>query len=264
MAIDDGGYGGRRPDSPAENVPVVHESRVERGIEAGWIEERRRDRRSSPSVPDWRFKGVVGAAARQPREEPKRDDMSDHLEKMIDILEKSFAHLNERLTAVEDRSRRDVGDDVTGLPRRDTKVGRRAESPGLSPIGSFRKLPPVRGRSHCMGGAGGNSRAVEPMQTSGNDQDDRGASGIREGMSRQQKYHEQKGAQKNDADHELGGDPAVRDDRRSQFYRAASGAGRVPVGGAHANRNRARVENEKHRADRPSDGPQEASTSRSC
>ena len=117
VAIEDGGYGERRPDSPAVDVPVVHESRIERGIEAGWIEERRRERRSSPSVPDWRFKGVVGAAVRQPREEPKGDDMSERMGRMIDILEKSFAHLDERLAAVENRSRRDVGADVTGLPR---------------------------------------------------------------------------------------------------------------------------------------------------
>ena len=170
---------------------------------------------------------------------------------MIDIFEKSFAHLDERPTAVENRSRRDVGGDVTGLSRRETKAVRRAESPDLSLIGSFRKLPPVRG------GAGGNSRAVEPMQTHGNDQEDRGAggaSGVREGMSRPQKGHGQREAQNYDADHELGGDPAVRGDRGSQFYRAASGAGRVPVGGAHVNRNRTGFENEKHRADRPSDG----------
>ena len=111
VTMEAGGYGERRPDSPAVDVPVMHESRIERGIEAGWIEERRRDGRSSPSVPDWRFKGVVGAATRQPREEPEGDDMSDHLERMIDILEKSFANLDERLTAVENRSRRDVGGD---------------------------------------------------------------------------------------------------------------------------------------------------------
>ena len=78
-------------------------------------------------------------------------------------------------------------------------------------------------------------------------------SGVREGMSRQRKYHEQLETHKYDADHELGGDPAVRVDCRSQFYCAASGASRVPVGGAHANRNRTGFENEKHRAGRPSD-----------
>ena len=71
VAIEGCGYGESRPDSSAVDVPVAHESWIEQGIEAGWIEERRRDKRSSPSVPDWSFKGVVGAATRQPREEPK-------------------------------------------------------------------------------------------------------------------------------------------------------------------------------------------------
>ena len=135
-AMDATCYGERRPDSPAVDVPVVHESRIERGIEAGWVEERRRGRWPSPSVPDWRFKGVVGAATRQPRDEPEEVAVSDHLEKMIDVMEKSFANLNDRLAAVENLNKRDAAE----VFRKDTKAGRRRESPDLS---ADRKLPGV-------------------------------------------------------------------------------------------------------------------------
>ena len=56
----------------------IHETTLKRGIEAGWIEERRSKHKANIPVQevqakdDWRFRGIIGKANRMVREEPKQ------------------------------------------------------------------------------------------------------------------------------------------------------------------------------------------------
>ena len=58
----------------------IHESSLEHGIEAGWIEERRSKPKATllglvqevQAKDDWRFRGIIGKANKMVREEPKQ------------------------------------------------------------------------------------------------------------------------------------------------------------------------------------------------
>ena len=154
------------PNSPAVDVPEVHESRIERGIEAGWIEERRRERRSSPSVPDWSSRVLSERQRDSPGKNPR--------EKICRIIWREWSIFLRIVcpSQWETDSGLKTGADVMSVAMSQVCQERyeSGETGGVSrssPIGSFRKLPLARGRSHCRGGTGGHSRAVEPTQTYG-------------------------------------------------------------------------------------------------
>ena len=58
-------------------------------------------RQGAPVENDWRFAGVLGQASRQPRPDIRAGRMEDRLERVVDVMERSLANLNERMTAVE-------------------------------------------------------------------------------------------------------------------------------------------------------------------
>ena len=80
---------------------LIQGSLLEEAAARGWIEDRRRPAAKGPVENDWRFSGVLGQASGQPRPDTRAWPAGDRLEKVVDVMERSFANLNERITAVE-------------------------------------------------------------------------------------------------------------------------------------------------------------------
>ena len=53
---------------------------------------------------DWRFSGVLGQASREPRPDTRAWPAEDRLGKVVDVMERALANLNERITALENNS----------------------------------------------------------------------------------------------------------------------------------------------------------------
>ena len=69
---------------------------------------------------DWTFSGVLGQASRQPRPDILAQPEGDRLDKVVDVIERFLANLDERIMALENnsiRSRRSRSPEL--LPERD-------------------------------------------------------------------------------------------------------------------------------------------------
>ena len=83
---------------------LIQESLLEEANARRWIEDRRRPAAEVPVENDGRFSGVLGQASREPRPDTRAGPTEDRLGKVVDVMERALANLNERITALENNS----------------------------------------------------------------------------------------------------------------------------------------------------------------
>ena len=133
---------------------LIQESLLEEVAARGWIEDRRRPKATYNEETDWRFQGVVGQASRLPRAGTPAAVGASRLEEVVREMQRFFANLHDRITAMETSSNRS-GRSRTSEQPPPMRAGAGRSEPDSSSDGGPRRPRPRREAGPPSKGPGG-------------------------------------------------------------------------------------------------------------